>query len=380
MKELRDIVKAYEEATVQGKRAALATVVQVQGSSYRRPGARMLVTEDGLLTGAISGGCLEGDALRKALHVMIQQESLLVTYDTNDEDDAKFGMGLGCNGIIQVLFEPINSSATRNPIEFLKIVIAKREPGVLVTLFSLEDKKAQQPGTCLLLKEKEIISNNRVILKDELVTEARSVLDNQQSFFKSFEYGTQNISAFIEFVQPSLFLVIAGAGNDVMPLVAMAQVLGWDVLVVDGRNNYAKKERFPADCQVVLAKPGDILNQITIDVYTAFVLMTHNYNYDLAMLQGLVTKNVMYIGLLGPRKKRDRIMQELIDGGISLTSKQLDNVYGPIGLDIGAETPAEIAVSIIAEIKAVFAGKKGKSLREGGEFIHFPRSDHEGIA
>src|SRR6186713_3688909 len=103
MKEIKDIIAAYRMAQEQGKQAALATVVHVEGSSYRRPGARMLITDDGQLTGAISGGCLEGDALRKALLVMAQQKPMLVTYDTMDDDDAKFGVGLGCNGIIQVL-------------------------------------------------------------------------------------------------------------------------------------------------------------------------------------------------------------------------------------------------------------------------------------
>ncbi len=110
MKEIRDIIQAYKQAQAEGRQTALATVVHVEGSSYRRPGARMLVTDEGQLTGAISGGCLEGDALRKALLVMKEKRSMLVTYDTMDEDDAKFGVGLGCNGIIQVLIEPIDAS------------------------------------------------------------------------------------------------------------------------------------------------------------------------------------------------------------------------------------------------------------------------------
>src|SRR5687768_15814972 len=110
MKELRDIVQSFDLAHAAGKRAALATVVHIEGSSYRQPGARMLVTEDGMLTGAISGGCLEGDALRKALLVIVNNTPMLVTYDTNDEDDARIGIGLGCNGVIQILIEPINAA------------------------------------------------------------------------------------------------------------------------------------------------------------------------------------------------------------------------------------------------------------------------------
>jgi xanthine dehydrogenase accessory factor len=135
MKELREIINAYDAAVHAGKKAALAAVVHLDGSSYRRPGARMLVSDEGELTGAISGGCLEGDALRKALLVLSQQQSKLVTYDTSDEDDATIGIQLGCAGVIQVLFEPIQANNPNNPIQLLRKAVAVRQKSVLVTLF-----------------------------------------------------------------------------------------------------------------------------------------------------------------------------------------------------------------------------------------------------
>jgi len=185
MKEIRDIINAFDESQKLGKQTALATVVHVDGSSYRRPGARMLITDDGNMTGAISGGCLEGDALRKALLAMTQKKSKLVTYDTNDEDDAKLGMGLGCNGIIQVLIEPIDISNPDNPIQLLKILISKRQQNVLITLFSLQDKRNAQQGTCLLVAEDGIISGNSSVLKDILIKDAKEVLANKNSSFKN---------------------------------------------------------------------------------------------------------------------------------------------------------------------------------------------------
>jgi len=152
MKEILEIIRSFDKAVMEGKQTALLTVVHVEGSSYRRPGARMLVTEDGLLTGAISGGCLEGDALRKALLVMQQQKPMLITYDTTDEDDEKLGTGLGCNGIIQVLIEPVGTDNALNPVLLLKKLVAERRDTVLITLFSLQNKKKEQPGTCLLLE------------------------------------------------------------------------------------------------------------------------------------------------------------------------------------------------------------------------------------
>jgi len=370
MKEIKDIVKAYEEAVHQNKHAALATVVHVEGSSYRRPGARMLITEDGSLTGAISGGCLEGDALRKALLVMAENRTMLVTYDTNDEDDAKLGLGLGCNGIIQVLIEPINKQDPINPIQLLKASTEKRQQTVLITLFSLEDRKAQQPGTCLLFYKNGIFIANHPTLQDVLLTDAKNALENKTTSFKNYITSTENITAFIEHIKPAISLVIVGAGNDVMPLAEMAAILGWEITIVDGRANYAKTERFPSACQVLVSKPEDVLKQLTIDEQTVFALMTHNYNYDMAMLKELVSRNVVYIGLLGPKKKRDRIIDELKDNGLTLTEEQLATIHGPVGLDIGAETSEEIALSIVAEIKTVLSGKKGEQLKDSRDTIH----------
>jgi xanthine/CO dehydrogenase XdhC/CoxF family maturation factor len=373
MKEIRDILKAFDQAQKDGKQTALATVVHVEGSSYRRPGARMLIEDDGQLTGAISGGCLEGDALRKALLVMTEKRSRLVTYDTMDDDDAKFGVGLGCNGIIQVLIEPIDINDPNNPIQYLRTINEKRQKAVLVTLFSLLDKKDPQYGTCLLLKEDGNIIDHTPVLKDVLLADANEALTNQASSFKNYISKDQNLTAFIEVIKPPVSLIIIGAGNDVIPLVDMADILGWETTVVDGRPNYAKKERFASACQILVSKPELVLDQLLIDEHTVFLLMTHNYNYDMAMLRQLLQKNVVYIGMLGPKKKRERILGELKDEGLTFTEQQLSVLHSPVGLDIGAETSEEIALSILAEIKALFAGKDVQSLRTINEVIH-PRS------
>lgn len=370
MKEIRDIMQAYDKAVKQDKQTALATVVHLEGSSYRRPGARMLITEDGNLTGAISGGCLEGDALRKALLVMTEKRTMLVTYDTMDEDDAKFGVGLGCNGIIQVLIETIDPANPDNPIQFLKTIIAKRQKAVMVTLFSLQDKKNPQPGTCLLLTEDGSIKDTAPSLNKILAHDAKDVFTKQTSSFKNYITDTNNTTAFIEFVKPVVSLVVIGAGNDVMPLVAMADILGWETTVIDGRPAYAKKERFASSCKVLVSKPENVIDQIAIDDLTVFVLMTHNYNYDLAMLHLLLKKNVTYVGMLGPKKKLERILGELEEQRAHFTTEQLASVHSPIGLDIGAETSEEIALSILSEIKAILSGRQGLSLHANTGTIH----------
>jgi xanthine dehydrogenase accessory factor len=372
-KEISDILKAYKAAKQQGRQAALATVVHVEGSSYRRPGARMLIEDNGQLTGAISGGCLEGDALRKALLVMTEKKSRLVTYDTMDEDDSIIGAGLGCNGIIRVLIEPIDSADPANPISYLELVNTDRQKGVLITLFSLQDKKDPQYGTCLLLKEDGTVTGTPAVLKDVLEAEAKEAMAKQISFFKNYISNDKILTAFIEMIHPPVSLIIIGAGNDVIPLVDMAGILGWEITVVDGRPNYAKKERFINACQVMVLKPEKVLEQITIDEQTVFLLMTHNYNYDMAMLRQLLQSNVKYVGMLGPKNKKERMLSELKEEGLQFTEKQLSTLHSPVGLAIGAETSEEIALSIMAEIKALFAGKAVQSLRANKEVIH-PRT------
>ncbi|SDG73515.1 Xanthine and CO dehydrogenase maturation factor, XdhC/CoxF family [Dyadobacter soli] len=372
MKEITDIIRSYEQALVSGKRMALATVVHVEGSSYRRPGARMLVTDDGQLTGAISGGCLEGDALRKALLAISQQKNKLVTYDTTDENDTTLGVQLGCNGIVHILFEPIKTDDAENPVELLKKVSAKRQNAVLVTLFSLHSRTSEQPGTCFL----HLQTDNQVTcnctgpeMYDHLLSETQAAYQRSDSFFKAFE--GQSLTGFIEYFNTPPSLVIAGAGNDTIPLTEMASVLGWDVTVVDGRTGHATRQRFPKARKVLVSRAEDVLKHITVDERTFVLLMTHNYNYDLALLQQLLAIDACrYVGALGPKKKLERMYSELENGGMVLTNEQKAKVYGPVGLDIGAETSEEIALSVLAEIKAVLGMRAGLSLREKLEPIH----------
>ena len=372
MKELLEIIKAYDTEKNSGNSCVLATVVHLEGSSYRRPGARMLVLENGLMIGAISGGCLEGDALKKALLTFTEKKSRLVTYDTSDEDDASVGIQLGCEGIIQVLFEYIDTNNTLNPIELLRKVVARRQSAVLVTLFDLNNKKNIQLGTSFLqLQNGELTSLfDSELLKEYLQVEANTVLQNGQSVFKEIKLTANTLSVFVEFVAPPISLVVVGAGNDAVPMMQMATLLGWDVKVVDGRHTHAKAERFINACQVIVSKPEQVLEQITIDDRTCFVLMTHNYKYDLQMLKALLKTTVPYIGLLGPKKKLTKILTECKEEGIVITEQMLARIYGPTGLDIGAETPEEIASSIIAEIQAALNGKDGNMLKLKKDVIH----------
>lgn len=372
MKEIRDILRSYQALKSEGKRCALATVVHVEGSSYRRPGARMLIAEDGRLTGAISGGCLEGDAMRKALYVINEQVPVLVTYDTMDEDDATIGIGLGCNGIINILIEPVDYKTNNHPIELLKKMTSNRENAVIGTFFTLQHKKQAAAGTRFFVNEKmEMVGKNISDFQTDILQQKiQHVYDAKKSTWTEIEIESEKMTVFLEFVPPSVALVVVGAGNDVIPLVEMADVLGWDTTVIDGRASYAKKERFVTACDVLIAKPEDVIKNLHIDDYTFFALMTHNYNYDKALLYELCHHHIKYIAMLGPKKKLERMVTEYSEEGRPLTNDQLDRIYSPAGLDIGAETSEEIALSILAEIKAHISQIKSNHLRHKDAGIH----------
>jgi xanthine dehydrogenase accessory factor len=367
MKELNDIVRAYDKAILQNKKMVLATVVRVDGSSYRRPGARMLVTDDSKITGAISGGCLEGDALEKALFAMATGENKLITYDSTGEDDIQFGLHLGCNGVVHILFEPIKKEDPQNPVELLRLISNAGEEAVLVTIFSM---KKIQPGTRLLHLKNNTHSSLTKPAQHILTEPIKEVYDEKKSTFLDVDIEQTTCTAFIEWIERPVSLVIAGAGNDIQPLVEIAAILGWSVTVVDGRFHYALPERFPVASKVLYSRPADILSQIKTDSQTVYLLMSHNYNYDLGFLKQIVGQDFGYIGLLGPAQKRDRMLSDLQDQGIQLNEEQISKIHGPAGLDIGAENSTEIALSIAAEIKAFVSGRSGSPLKLKKESIH----------
>jgi xanthine dehydrogenase accessory factor len=366
MKEIQQIIKAYHESQSRSQRVALATVVQVDGSAYRRPGARMLVTESGELTGAISGGCLEGDALRKAQAVIFQQQAKLVTYDTTDEDDQKFGVGLGCNGIIHVLIEPIDIEDKYNPIELLIKSQEKREAAILVTGFSVVEPHSPQIGTIALIKR------DQQFLKADPNPNLIEIInrDSQKVFSAGHDLITaypelEDSSIFFEWVDIPIRLLLFGAGNDTKPVAALADLLGWQVTLIDGRSSLATNQRFPTVETILVSQP----DQLTLDVdhRTVVLLMTHNFDYELGVLRLLALRAFPYLGILGPKKKSEKMLDRLSAEGIQIN---MENLYAPIGLDLGAEGPEEIALAVCAEIKSVLNRKKPIFLREKKGPIH----------
>ncbi|WP_151087917.1 XdhC family protein [Hymenobacter baengnokdamensis] len=371
MTELQRLFLAYDQHHAAGRPCALATVVEVVGSAYRRPGARMLVTEDGELTGAISGGCLEGDARQRARRALAKGEPALVTYDTRDEDDPRHGLGPGCQGVVRILIEPLDFHDIQNPLEILRDFARHPAPAVLATVFETDASGLKAAvGQRVLLADTGVVRGTP-LLAAPLAEAARATLAQGQSRVLDLATDAGPVRALLEVLTPPLRLVVYGAGNDAQPLVHLAASLGWHIVVVDGRPNLATPARFPEAAAVRLV-PVRELEAATPDPQAYHVLLSHNYAYDLAALQTLLASPAPYIGLLGPRLKAQRLLDELSDAPATQVAQLQQRLHSPIGLDLGSETPEEIALAIVAEIQARHSGRQGRPLRERAGTVHKP--------
>jgi xanthine/CO dehydrogenase XdhC/CoxF family maturation factor len=372
MSELQRLLTAYDTERQLNRACALATVVEVNGSAYRRPGARMLVTSEGQLTGTISGGCLEGDARRRAQQVIYRGKPEIIVYDSTDiDDDLENGAQLGCQGQVFILLEPINFADKHNALELLRQTFQLQQASVLATILKSNNSNIAPAAERLLLLNDGTRKSGQInpdFIKDQLLPDMQEVLHNQASVVQDYEYAGTTIRVFLEVIKPPPLLTVYGAGNDAQPLVRMAKNLGWRVMVIDGRPLQASPQRFPEAEMVQVARVGELQQYATRQGFA--VLMSHNYHYDLAVLEALNNlPDLAYIGILGPRKKTDRMLNDLSEKGIDTAA--LDRrIHSPIGLDIGGENADEIALSIMAELLAVRNGYNGGFLRNLDAPIH----------
>ncbi|MBI3004802.1 MAG: XdhC family protein [Ignavibacteriales bacterium] len=371
MKELSDIVAAADSLRKSGKKGALATVVKVQGSAYRRPGARMLFSEHGREAGFISAGCLETDLMERAKSVMSLNEPAIVSYDTSSTDDLIMGLGLGCNGLVELLVEPLQNGAALEKNEFFGECVRSHEKAVLATVFRAKNIPGVCVGDYLHVSQGKIRSSiHETALKSSLQADAEAALNSEKSLGKSYLVQQGEVEVFIEVILPPQPLVIFGAGLDAFPVIKFAHDLGWHTTLVDHRPAYATKENFPLADSVILSQPEDISQHLKIDGQTVAVIMTHNFPTDLKLLKVLLPSPALYVGLLGPKSKSELLMQHLKDDGFKPAKDNLAKLHSPVGIDIGAETPEEIAFSIVAEIKAVLQGRAAGFLKDHEGPIH----------
>jgi xanthine dehydrogenase accessory factor len=358
MKEITQIVEAYQQIDFQTQKAALATVVRVEGSSYRRTGARMLVTDSGEWIGGISGGCLEGDALKRARLSMAQNKASLVTYDTSTDDPFQIGVGLGCNGIIDVLLTPLSPDQIENPVSLLVPCLAQRSPNVVVTVVKMIGEVAGITLGDAYRFDDEAHLRAVSPLASVLLADILGVLANQKSATRIYTIDDAMVTVFIEFLPPAMHLLVYGGNYDVYPMVRIAKEVGWKVSVF-------------CNPQKVLSLLHQIADEVrsyktespAIDEYTAAILMAHDYETDKNNLLKLLQTDIQYIGMLGPKKRTDKMFKELAEKENPILEQDIPRIATPVGLDIGATTPEEIAISVIAEIRSIYAKRDGKRLK-----------------
>lgn len=350
MSDLAPVLNLWKELSLSGEDYVLATIIGVEGSSYRKPGARMLIAKSGRRAGTISGGCLEGEVTTKAWwHT--EKGPVVKTYSTAfDIDDEIPPYGLGCGGTVQILLERRNSAEVL--LQLLYSAFEQRLPASVITVIDGDNIGFHICRSSFSPMEREETSLLHRLAGD--------VLSQRRTRCNLSMKPEQDLTVFAEYVPARTGLFIFGAGDDVSPLVTQAKTLDWFVSVQDGRSNLATKERFPA---------ADVASPLDLEVLPQFretdaaLLMTHSYEQDFALLCHLLPQSFAYLGILGPRHRTEYLLERIASELEGDLQEYMRRLYTPMGLDLNATGPATIALSILAEIQATIAGGTGSPLR-----------------
>lgn len=337
--EFNEIIQSYKEAKQNNIRSIIATVVDLDGSSYRKPGVRMLINENGQMTGAVSGGCVEKEILKQSYTVFKSGISKIITYDGRYR--------IGCEGVLYILIELFD------PVEEMIVLfeehLEKRETFVINSFYRKELGVSSNFGSVIIFKD-----------------------DKQYAFYRSDIPETKNRSNFPVFTQKldlRFRLILIGAEHDAVQLCTQANALGWEVIIIAGPSDPQSLKNFPGAKEILQITSND-LDISLIDKSTAIVLMTHNYARDLQFLTVFKDSLPVYLGLLGSKNRRERLLNDFIESNPDVEDYFFDKMYGPAGLNIGAITPQEIALPILAEILSVIRKKEPKPLKSILGAIH----------
>ena len=376
MSETQDLLKLWQQASAAGEDISLATVVRVEGSSYRKPGARMLLTHGGRRSGMVSGGCLEGEISRK-IWWLTENGPSLQRYVSSFDDDAPTSeqpaYGLGCGGTVTVLLE--RASTARGALQALQASIQSREPSAVLTVIASTHPDVAIGARLILTSanstQSGAIRENTLPCGFDVASIAEQTLEQRHHGTHTIEYQQHTIQIFAEYIAPPFALFICGAGDDALPLADLAHSMGWHATIADGRSNLVRPERFPhANALTVLDHAAPLLglgiraNDPSAIANSGAVLLTHSYIQDRELLRTLLPLNLQYLGVLGPRSRTLRLVDEIADAIHLPTDECMARLHAPVGLDLGADTPTGIALAIVAEIHAALHARSAVPLRE----------------
>jgi len=338
----------YERERAAGRAMALGVLVHTAGSTYRKPGALILIAADGEYAGLISGGCLEGDLREHARAVIASGAAANVRYDTRTGDDPLWGLGLGCEGAMQILLVQVGPANGWQPLAHLATALAVHERTAIGVLVESEDPEV--PGGTVVLPASAATSAE---LPEPLRKPAVQVLLGRAA--ERGETGWLHESSWKLFVLPLSLpprILLLGAGPDALPVVDFAMRLGWKVTLVDHRAAYAVQSHFPGAESVVLARPEALSGTLDLKGYAAAIVMSHHLPSDLAYLRVLAASAIPYVGLLGPAMRRARLLADLGSDARGLQGR----LHAPVGLPLGGRSPESIALAIVAQLHAFVHG------------------------
>ncbi|HEV7504312.1 MAG TPA: XdhC family protein [Thermoanaerobaculia bacterium] len=359
-KETAEILTRLAELKAAGRRAALATVTHIVGSAYRRPGAKFLIEETGDTLGSVSGGCLEADVREIAMGVLATGTPSLRHYSTGADEDIVWGLGLGCNGLVDVFIQ----SATAGPLaEFtddLRALLTGDSPFVVATVVDGVTAGSGLGAVLIVAPEGSLNGSLGSVELDLLAAEhARGLTSAGRSTVQTIA----GRGVFFEVLPPPPHLVVCGAGDDARPLVAYAADAGFRVTVIDHRPALLAPQWFPQAARLVPARPEDRELDLPPAGRALAVVKTHSLAHDREWARRLLAAGLPYVGMLGPHARRETILREIGLAGD-------ERVFGPVGLDLGADGPRQVAFAIVAELLAFIAGREPRHLCERKEAIH----------
>lgn len=357
-------LELFKSARATGGRAVMATLIRTKGTTPRKAGARMFVGEGGRILGSVTiGGCVDARVIEEAEAIMTSRAPKLLEMELGDEE--AWELGLTCGGTVAVLIDPLDfSDPADNVVELHEIAHRETQAGRQVALATLVSTSGGQaaPGRRMLIDDDGRAHGSLIeALRQQIIQDARDLMARGASQMRSYQIEGQGwLEVFIEVFGPSLPLVIFGGSHVAIVLVSFAKMLGFRTTVVDGRPRFANRERFPEADEVIEGIPSEVAESLALDATTAIVLLAHDYKYEVPVLKRALAADVLYIGLLGSRRRGRAILDLLREQGVE--ERQLRRIHVPIGLDLGAQTAPEIALSILAEILAVRSGRSGGTL------------------
>jgi xanthine dehydrogenase accessory factor len=365
MSGVEQLLGALDSAVLADDAAVLATVVRVEGSAYRRPGARMLITALGQTEGTLSGGCLESEVARTAFW-LTEQGSALRSYSTSDEaedGEVAVSFGLGCNGKVHILFERVSAESACLLLEALRAQQRDGQARAVATVIT----PSPYLGERLLWSGAGGVSGQLPAhLRPALAGALQQAIARRCTSLHCLDQGGKALQVLVEYLPPVRRLVVFGGGHDAQPVVRMARLLGWQVTVIDSRAHFARASRFPEAHSVLLGALDDSFNPAALLQEAAVVIMTHSLQQDAHWLDCALRSDAVYIGQLGPRERTERLLGDLAP----VSDQARTRLYYPVGLDLGGDTPESVAMAMLSEMTAVLNGRQGGMLKARTAAIH----------